>query len=206
MSSKVRDQRGETQPHGGIARQAGTFAVEFGLIVIMFFTILFMIMELARVLYVWNTLQEVTRRAAREASVTDFSDANAMTQVRQNAVFRSSPGNLALSAPVTDDYIRIDYMSIQSETNSQMKKVKIPTSALPACPARNLVTCTAKSGDASCIRLVRVRICAPGGDECNPIPYQALFSLVQFPINLPKAETIVQAESLGYVPGTPMCK
>ena len=190
----------------GMARQGGAFAVEFALVAIIFFTLLFTILELSRALYMWNILQEVTRRAAREASVTDFSDGNAMDKVRQNAVFRSSAGVLVLGAPVTDKHIRIDYFSIQSESNNQMKKVLIPTSALPGCPTRNLITCTARSGDPSCIRLVRVRICKPGSEDCSPVPYESLFPMIKFPVNLPKAETIVQAESMGYVPGMPLCK
>lgn len=193
-------------PRGRLVRQSGAFVVEFALVALIFLTMLFTIMEVARALYMWNTLQEVTRRAAREASVTDFSDANAMAKVRQNAIFRSTSGSLVLSAPITDEHIKIDYLSIQSETNNQMKKVPIATAAMPGCPARNVVTCTAKTGDPSCIRLVRVRICKPGGDECTAVPYQTQFPLIKFPVDLPKAETIAQAESLGYAPGMALCK
>lgn len=186
--------------------QSGAFAVELGLVAILFFTLLFSIMEVSRALYMWNALQEVTRRAARAASVTDFSDAEAMAKLQRNAIFRTSSGTLALGAPVTEKHVRIDYLSIQSVSNNQMKKVQIASSAMPACPARNLVTCTAKTGDEACIRLVRARICEPDGDECTPVPYKSLFPLIKLPMNLPKAETIVQAESLGYVPGMALCK
>ena len=189
----------------GLIRQTGAFAVEFALVIVIFLTLLFTIMEVARALYIWNTLQEVTRRAGRAAAVTDFSDVNAMAQLRQRAIFRNSPGTLAIAAPITDEHIRIDYMSIQSKSNTELEKVQIATAALPKCPARNLVTCTAKTGDASCIRLVRVRICQVGGAECTPVPYETLFPLVKFPVNLPTAETIVQAESLGYTPGMALC-
>ena len=189
----------------GMVRQAGVFAVEFALVSVIFLTLLFTILELSRALYIWNSLQEVTRRAARAAAVTNFSDPSAMDKVRQNAIFRSSAGGLAFSDPITDQHVRIDYMSIRSPSNSQMQKVKIATAALPACPARNVVTCTANSGDDSCIRLVRVRICEPGGDDCTPVPYRTMLPLISFPVNLPRSETIAPAESLGYTPGMALC-
>lgn len=189
----------------GLIKQTGAFAVEFALVIVVFLTLLFGIMEVARALYIWNTLQEVTRRAGRAAAVTDFSDVNAMAQLRQKAIFRNSPGTLTLAAPITDEHIRIDYMSIRNNSDGGLEKVQIATASLPGCPARNLVTCSAKTGDASCIRLVRVRICQVGGAECTPVQYETLFPLVKFPGNLPTAETIVQAESLGYTPGMALC-
>ena len=47
--------------------QAGTTAVEFAITSIFFFLLVFGILELARIMYVFNTLQEVTRRAAAAA-------------------------------------------------------------------------------------------------------------------------------------------
>lgn len=125
--------------------------------------------------------------------------------VRQNAIFRSSAGDLILSPPISDEHIRIDYVALESESNSNLKQVDIPSGALAACPARNFHTCTAKSGAANCIRLVRVRICQPGGAQCTPVPYQTMLPLVNLQLNFPTSETIVRAESLGYVPGMAMC-
>ena len=189
-----------------VSSQRGAYLTELAMVLVIFMTLFFTILEVSRALYMWNTLQEVTRRAARAAAVTDFSDVSAMNKVRQAAIFRSSAGGLVLSTPVTDQHIRIDYLSIQSESNIEMKKIPIPNSSLPGCPARNVVTCTAKSGDPSCIRLVRVRICKPGADACEPIPYETIFPIIKLPVNLPKSETIAQAESLGYLPGMALCK
>ncbi|WP_426102207.1 TadE/TadG family type IV pilus assembly protein [Massilia sp. TSP1-1-2] len=187
------------------ARQAGSFLLEFALLAMFFFVLVFTILEVARGLYMWNTLQEVTRRAARSASVTDFNDAAAMNALRQAAVFRDGPGELALGKPITDKHIRIDYMSMQHDSNSSSSMVSMPAAAMPSCPARNRVNCAKDNGDASCIRLIRVRICQPGGSECTPVPYEPLFPLVKLPMNYPVATTIVRAESLGYVPGSALC-
>jgi hypothetical protein len=56
--------------------------------------------------------------------------------------------------------------------------------------------------DARCIRLVRVRVCQPGGgNQCNPVPYQSLVSLIPFP--LPISTTVSLAETLGRPAGLP---
>ena len=189
-----------------LSRQAGAFAVEFSLVVLMFFLLIFSILEVSRALYMFNTLQEVTRRAARAASTTDFTDAAAMDRVRQRAVFRDSPGELALGAPVSDAHVRIDYLSLQTDSSNKLRQVPIASGAMPACPARNRLVCTGDSNDPSCVRLVRVRICAPdSGSECSAVPYETLLPLVSLPLKLPVATSIVRAETLGYVPGMPMC-
>ncbi|MES2324048.1 MAG: TadE/TadG family type IV pilus assembly protein [Pseudomonadota bacterium] len=189
-----------------LRRQAGAFAVEFAIVALFFLTLVFTIIEVSRALYLWNALQEVTRRAARDAAVTDFSNASAMAQVQQKAIFRNSAGKLTLGGAVTDQYVRIDYLSLQNESNRTLKIVPIPTASMPACPTRNKITCTARSGDASCIRMVRVRICQPGGaSACNPVSYQPLLPLVHFGIDLPVSETVMRAESLGYYPGMASC-
>lgn len=186
--------------------ERGAFAVEFALVILVFFTFVFSIMEVSRAFYLWNTLQEVTRRAARDAAVTDFSDAIAMQNLRRRAILRDTPGTLTLGDPVDEQYVRVDYLSLQNDSNRTLKQVVIPAGLLPACPTRNKLICTARPGDPGCIRMVRVRICAPGtGTECAPVPYETLLPLVNLGVNLPVAETIVRAESLGYVPGAPSC-
>ena len=50
-------------------RQHGASAVEFAFIVVMFLTLLFGIVEFGRLFFNINSVQEITRRAAREQSV-----------------------------------------------------------------------------------------------------------------------------------------
>jgi len=60
--------------------------------------------------------------------------------------------------------------------------------------------------DASCIRLVRARICDPAATgSCQRVRYQTLFSLVSLPLNLPMATAIVPAETLGAAAGAAPC-
>lgn len=191
-----------------MGRQAGATAIEFGLVVIIFLVFVFSVMEVARAMYMWNTLQEVTRRAASEAASTDFSDVSAMNVVRQKAIFRTSPGPLVAGDPVTDAHIRIDYMSLARAADGTLTLTEIPNATLPSCAARNQVVCTADPNAASCIRFVRVRICEPGNDAsaCDPVQYVPMLPLVTVSsLTLPPSTTIVKAETLGYQPGESLC-
>jgi Flp pilus assembly protein TadG len=192
---------------GKQASQVGAFAVEFALVVIVFLTILFGVIELARLIYLWNTLQEVTRNAARAAAYTDFRDTAAKDVVRQNAIFRTSTGKLILGDPVTDEHIRIDYMALVRSSDGTLTMTPIPDVALPSCPARNRVTCAADPSNASCIRFVRVRVCEPGGSSaCDRVGYASLIPFIRFSsLTLPTSTTIVKAETLGYKPGQSLC-
>jgi hypothetical protein len=184
--------------------QSGVVAVEFGLIAFCFFLFIFGTLEVARMLYLWNTLQEVTRRAARAAAVADFTNTAAMDALRQSAMFRASPGTLALGAPLTDAHILIDYMWLLRNADGSMALQPIPSGALPASPLANIINCINDPYAATCIRFVRARICQPGGDgdpnECAPVAYQPLTGLLSLPVNfnLPTALTVVKAETLGY--------
>jgi hypothetical protein len=188
----------------GRHRQQGLAAVELALVSIVFFTVVFGAIELARLMYLCNTLQEVTRRAASAAANKDFSNSLAMEEVRQRAIFRTSAGTLAMSQRVTDKSIRIDYMSIQN-TGGTLSTVAIPAGSLPSTPAANRRACLVDPGAANCIRIVRVRVCQPGnGDDCVPVRFQSIIPLIDLSVSLPRATTLVRAESLGFVPPTPL--
>lgn len=182
---------------------AGAFTAEFAFVVILFLMIVGAAFELARVLYMFNTLQMVTQRAATLAANADFSNSADMNKVRQRAVFRDSPGLLAAGAPVTDAYVRIDYLSL---SGAGATMAALPSTSLPACAANNRVTCMRDPYNASCVRLVRARICDPADTaQCRSVPYQVLFPFLGMPINLPKATAIVNAETLGAPPGHAPC-
>ena len=186
--------------------QHGSFAVEFAIILLMLLTLLFGVIEMARLMYVYNTLQDATRRAAAGAAVTDWRDLAAMDLVRQRALFRTGPGELVLGKPVTDAHVRIDYLAIVRDGANHLALSPIPAGDLPSCHARNRVVCAANPNDAHCIRLVRVRICAPAdATACQPVYYTSLFGLFPKTARLPVSTTIVPAETLGYLPGDAPC-
>jgi Flp pilus assembly protein TadG len=203
-------QENNPRPLGGIKtsarRQRGGAAVEFAILAIVFFTLVFGVLELARVMYLFNILQEVTRRAAVMAANSGF-DQNTLDKIRSQALFADRDGNLMFGAPVTPAHLKIDYLSISRDTDTGAVTAQ-PASPMPSCPARNHLNCLANPYDSSCIRLVRVRVCQPGGgaDTCTSVPYQMLFGFVDLSaLKLPRSETIVPAQTLGYTFGSMPC-
>lgn len=175
--------------------QSGTTAVEFALTATVFFLFIFGIIEMARLVYIMNTVQEVTRLAAHAAAKTDFVDNDAMNDVRQRAIFRYSSGPLLLAEPITDSHVRIDYMALVKAGTQQ---VLTPVGTLPTSRMSNRSTCIADPNDPNCIRFVRVRMCDPGATSaCLPIPYKTIVPMIPFSLHVPTATTIVTAESLG---------
>ncbi|MDQ3563887.1 MAG: pilus assembly protein [Pseudomonadota bacterium] len=70
-------------------RQNGIYTVEFAIIGVVFFLVLFGVIEIARALFVWNTIGEVTRRGARVAAVCPVDD----SAIKEIAVFNGSNGD-----------------------------------------------------------------------------------------------------------------
>jgi hypothetical protein len=195
----------EQRPHfrSSWRKQRGVAAVEFALVALIFFLVFFGVVEVARAMYVCNTLQEVTRRAASLAATANFSSATAMQAVREQAIFRTSPGFLVFAEPIADGNVKIDYMWIQRNGTS-MTMLPIPSASLPASPAENYANCLNDPYSQSCIRLVRARICqADGGQSCTPVTYRTMVSLIPLPFSLPPSATIVNAETLGMPAGVP---
>jgi Flp pilus assembly protein TadG len=185
------------------ARQAGSVAIEFALVAIIYFTIVFATLELARMEFLLNTLEEVTRRAAAAAANVDYRDSAALQQVQQDAVFRSSSGPLALGTPVTSDNVKIDYLSVSNATWDVSHM-----STLPACPAGNRLNCMTNPNASNCIRFVRARVCASvdADGNCSTLPYQVLFPFFDLSgMKLPSADTIVPAGTLGATAGAMPC-
>lgn len=191
-------------------RQGGVFAVEFAMLALLFFFFVFAMLELARAVYVWHMVHEITRRAARDAAVTDFSNAAALQAVRTRAVLRATPGTLPLGGGISDAHVRIDYLS-QAAGGAAL--AALPVTAMPGCPQRNRINCLNDPHGASCIRFVRAHLCLPGaGARCDSVPYRPMLPLlgVMFPsgagaVRLPSGATMAVAESLGYPDNPDFC-
>lgn len=190
----------ERPPHQRIthrlAHESGIAAVEFAMTSFIFFLFVFGILEVARVLYVCNTLQEVTRRAAAAAVSVYPTDSAAISRVKQNAIFRNSSGELVLGPPVSDNHIRIDYLAYDFSV--------IPTSSIPASASDNQKLCMANPRSSCCIHFVQVRICDPGNvSTCDAVQSKGIFPLANLLLRLPMAPTVSPVETLGYVQELP---
>ncbi len=188
----------DTLGHRAVASrrsQRGAAAVEFAVLALIFFTFVFGIIELARLLYVFNTLQEVTHRAAAAGASVYATDSDAKSRARQHAVFRNTPGELVLAPPVTDEHIRLEYLRFDLSV--------IPPGRLPASAAANRGICMMDPHAATCVRFVQAQVCDPDETgQCNPARFQMLLPLVDLRMPLHRATTIVPVESFGYVAGT----
>lgn len=158
------------------ARQRGASAVEFGLIAVLFFTLFFGIIEFGRLFYLYNTVQEVTRCVARQATVnwTDQWD-----NIKQQCLFGGT--SLPFGAEITAGNINIEYL-----TASEVDPTPFPSSA-----ADNMSAC--EIGSDGCIALVRVSIV---NATYTPMVRWFKFELLSVPI--PASTVTMPAESLGY--------
>lgn len=177
-------------------REQGATAVEFALLAILFFTLVFGVLEIARLIYLFNTLQEVTRRAAALAINASF-DPDSQRTVRENAMLVDRNGRLVLGAPVTPAHLKLEYLSLSRVGANTLATPRV--TELPADPEANRANCLTDPYGASCIRFVRVQICQPdAGEGCTPVPYQTLFPLINLSgLTLPRSETTVPAQTLG---------
>lgn len=88
--------------------QGGLATVEFAIIGVLFFIMLFGVIEMGRALFVINSLTEATRRGARMAAVCPVGDPKPATV----AVFGNGSGNSAVIAGLTTGNIQIQYLDV----------------------------------------------------------------------------------------------
>jgi hypothetical protein len=176
--------------------QTGATAIEFALLSVLFFSFVFSILEVARLMYVYNTLQEVTRRAAAAAVNVYPTEDTRIASVKQAAIFRDTPGELVLAPPITDNNIRLEYLRYDLSV--------IAPGSWPTSAANNRAICMANPHAANCIRFVQAQVCDDADTgTCTPVRSAMLFPLIDLRVMLHKAVTIAPIESLGYVQGTP---
>jgi len=187
--------------------QGGATAIEFALLATIFFTLVFGIVETARLMYVYNTLHVVTRRVAQGAAGIYPLETTKIDSLKRAAIFRDTPGELLLAPPVTDRHIRIDYLALTRSGNSgALTMTPINTSSLPATAAQHRQLCMNTPNAANCVRLIQVRICdIEDSDDCVAVESKMLLPLIDLRVPLHRATAFATAESLGYVPGSSPC-
>ncbi|UGQ46176.1 TadE family protein [Massilia endophytica] len=178
-------------------RGRGVIIVEMALYMLALLVMLVGLFEVSRLLFVWNAVQDVTRRAARAAAMTDFSDPAAMTALRSSALFTA--GRMPLAPFLDVNTLRIEYLS-QAPGGGPAA-----LTAMPACPMRNAVNCARDPNGGDCIRFVRASFCSNANGECVPVPYEPMLPLLPVNAVVPPSATVVRAESLGRRPGMANC-
>lgn len=161
--------------------QHGVAAVEFAIIAMILFVLLFGILEFGRLFYVFNSVQEVTRRAAREAvvrwAVDDDVEEN---EIKRLALFGEST-HLPAGVEITNNNISIDYLNGSGE--------RLDSSSYPDSARDNITECL-KETPTNCIAFVRVSITG-----ATYSPMVGLFPFLAIPI--PDSTVTMPAESMG---------
>jgi len=160
----------------GRHKEKGAAAVEFAVVTMAFLVLLFGIMEFGRLMYLFNTIQEVTRRAARQAAVT-WATTHQTTAFKQSALFGGD--TLPAGREVGTANVQIQYLNLAGNV----------VTTLPTGAADNLVHCA--NATTQCIASIQVSI--------SGVTYAPMSGLFPFlAITLPPSTVTMPAESLGY--------
>lgn len=167
--------------------QSGATVVEFTLVLMLFLGIVFGILEFGRLFYVANTVQEVTRRAAREQVVKWVTD---LPDVQRSAVFGSGTGIVALpaGAEVTSAAIAISFHGSLDDALDN----EDPITGVGGDPVANVNNCLLANNQ--CIRFVRASL-ESNGNAVHYAPMIPLFSFLDIPI--PGSTVVMPAEAMG---------
>ena len=173
--------------------ERGAASVEFALVAALLLSLLFGIMEFGRILLAWNSAQEVTRRAARDAAVRGF---DLTPSIQYAAVLQPGSNSGTVSFPgvgeITNWTVLIQFMS------GDFGALSVTTP--PASAALNQSNCA--QGLSPCVTAVQASLCAPGTSPCQPVSYLPIGIFGSgFQLFLPIATVTLPLESAGQVSG-----
>jgi hypothetical protein len=158
-------------------QQYGVAVVEFAIIAMLLFTLLFGIIEFGRMFYMFNSVQEVTRRAAREA-VVRWIDTASQDAAKNLALFGGA--SLPAGAEITSANITIRYLK---DNYGEVTK-------FPSDGEDNILACLYPNELVDCIAFVQVSI--------TGATYQPMVGLFPFlEISIPPSTVTMPAESMG---------
>ncbi|GLP94903.1 TadE/TadG family type IV pilus assembly protein [Paraferrimonas sedimenticola] len=103
--------------------QSGLYAVEFAIVGSVFFLILFACIEIARALYTWNLLTEISRRGARLASVCHIDQAN--VQPLTGMVSSASLSSAGLLPNFSDANLQISYLTLTGAPATSFEQIRL---------------------------------------------------------------------------------
>lgn len=174
--------------HKRKTRQRGASAVEFGIIATLFFTLFFGIIEFGRFFYLYNTVQEVTRCAAR-LGVVNWRDQ--WGNIQQQCLFGHD--TLVAGWEIGSTNIRLRHLNACGDADE----------VTPGSAPNNIVACAGGTPEipaSSCIHFVEasVQACDQNGNNCQRVRYRPMFGLVPLRVDIPNSTVCMPAESLGY--------
>jgi hypothetical protein len=168
--------------------QRGVAAVEFAIVAGLLLVLIFLIFEFGRLFFTINSVQEITRRAAR-AQVVRWIDQSGTVQ--RLAVLRpgsSGTVNFPGAADITNVDIRLSFYNTYADALAGNNPITGISS-----PGQNISNCL--NAESNCIKYVRATLTRSDGSllDFNVIaPYMPsdVFSL-------PRSTVVMPAEALG---------
>lgn len=106
-----------------IHKQKGAETVEFAMIALLFFAVLFAIIEFSRAMFVWNALTEATRRGARLAVICPYQSP-IPKQVAMFDVMSGSLGTSPIIAGLTADMVAVRYLNQAGAVEANQTLIK----------------------------------------------------------------------------------
>lgn len=163
-------------------QQRGAALVELALVASAFLLLLVTVLEVGRIMFVYNSLQEVARRAAREATLHWVTSTDQAT-VKSLALF----GGTALPGgpEITSASITIEYLKANGDT----------VTSFPSDASDNLSACSDATRTDNCVYSVRVSI-----TNARYTPLLSLFGSSVAYFTLPSTSVTMHAESMGFDP------
>jgi Flp pilus assembly protein TadG len=149
-------------------RMQGIYVVEFAVVGVLLFTLLFGVIEMGRLYFTVNTLNETVRRGARLAAVCDISDPIILRRAIFNAADETGASGLIANLDTAD--LTLTYLDING--------------AVVAAPSD-----TSGSNGFRAIRYVQLRV--------DNFTFDLLIPLLGTQITLPSFRATLPRESLG---------
>lgn len=104
-------------------RQKGAETVEFAMVALVFFALLFAVLEFGRALFVWNALTEATRRGARMAAICPYSSAVPAKVAIFDAV-SGSLGSSSIVAGLKPSMVNVRYLNQAGSVEANQSLVR----------------------------------------------------------------------------------
>ena len=104
-------------------KQKGAETVEFAMIAVLLFAVLFAIIEIGRALFVWNALAEATRRGARMAVVCPYQSP-VPAQVAIFDVIGGALGTSPIINGLTPAMVSVRYLNLAGAVETDQTLIK----------------------------------------------------------------------------------
>jgi hypothetical protein len=170
-------------------RQRGAAIVEFAIIFALFIAFIYAIFEFGRMLFIYSSMQEISRRGARAAAIHSIATpiADRKNEIRKLALFGAEmfPGGPEIGySNVSVRYLRAD------------KVTEITDDKIPVDAGDNLSACVDATRSDVCIKYIEVSV---QGVSFTPLIFKAgAMKADKTAHAMPDSTVIVYAESLGF--------